>query len=111
MLKLEKVHGALIILFYVNPSSPLLQSCFKENAKILSKNSTTQENITISRQSLLFLLKTQKTTTLQQVNGAKILNLVLKRMLELFLKILQHKKILEFQDLSKTAKLLRKGTL
>ena len=58
-----------------------------------------------------FLLKTQKTTTLQQVTGAKILNLVLKRMLELFLKILQHKKILEFQDLSKTAKLLRKGTL
>ena len=62
-LKLGKVHGALIILFYISPSSPPLQLRFKENAKI-SKNSTTQENITISRQDLLFLLKTQKTTTL-----------------------------------------------
>ena len=97
-LKLEKIHGALIILFYVSPSSPPLQSRFKENAKILSKNSTTQENITISRQNLLFLLKTQKTTTLQQVTGGKIPNLVLKRMLELFLKIPPLKKILEFQD-------------
>ena len=97
-LKLEKVHGALIILFYVSPSSPPLQSRFKENAKILSKNSTTQENITISRQNLLFLLKTQKTTTLQQVTGGKIPNLVLKRTLELFLKIPPLKKILEFQD-------------
>ena len=68
------------------------------NVKILSKNSTTQENITISRQNLLFLLKTQKTTTLQQVTGGKIPNLVLKRMLELFLKIPPLKKILEFQD-------------
>ena len=97
-LKLEKVHGALIILFYVSPSSPPLQSRFKENAKILSKNSTTQENITISRQNLLFLLKTQKTTTLQQVTGGKIPNLVLKRMLEPFLKTPPLKKILEFQD-------------
>ena len=59
-LKIDKVHGALIILFYVSPTSPPLQSCFKENAKILSKNSTTQEKITISRQNSLFLLKTQK---------------------------------------------------
>ena len=97
-LKLEKVHGALIILFYVSPSSPPLQSRFKENAKILSKNSTTQENITISRQNLLFLLKTKKTTTLQQVTSGKIPNLVLKRMLEPFLKTPPLKKILEFQD-------------
>ena len=110
-LKLEKVHGALIILFYVSPSSPPLQSRFKENAKILSKNSTTQENITISRQNLLFLLKTQKTTTLQQVTGGKIPNLVLKRMLELFLKIPPLKKILEFQDWKKTAKLIQKRKL
>ena len=53
-LKLERVHDALMILFYVSPSSPPLQSFFKENAKILSKNSTTQENITISRQNLHF---------------------------------------------------------
>ena len=46
-LKLEKIHGALIIIFYVSPSSPPLQTCFKENAKLLSKNSTTQKNITI----------------------------------------------------------------
>ena len=33
---------------------------FKENAKIFSENSSTQENITISRQNLLFSLKIQK---------------------------------------------------
>ena len=59
-LKLEKVHGALIILFYVSPSSPPLQSRFKENAKILSKNSTTQENITTSRQNLVFFINNTK---------------------------------------------------
>ena len=36
------------------------KSRFKENANMFSKNSTTQENITISRQNLFFLLKTQK---------------------------------------------------
>ena len=50
-LKLEKVYSALKVSFYVSPSSPRLQSRFKENAKILSKNSTTQENITISREN------------------------------------------------------------
>ena len=85
-LKLEKFHGALTILFYVNSSSSPLQSHFKENSKIF-KSSTTQKNITISRQNLLFLLKSQKTTTLQQVTGERIPNLVLERMLELFLKI------------------------
>ena len=95
-LKLKKVQGALIILFYVSPSSPPLQSRFKENGKILSKNSTIQENITISRQNLLFLLKTQKTTTLQQVTGGKIPNPVLERMLEHSLKIPPLKKILKF---------------
>ena len=34
-----------------------------------------------------FLLKTQKATTLQQVPGGKTLNLVLKKILDLFLKI------------------------
>ena len=51
--KLEKVHAALIILFYASLSPSPLQSPFKENAKILSKNSTTQENVTILRQHLL----------------------------------------------------------
>ena len=61
-LKLEKVHGALIIFCSVSPSSPLLQSRFEDNAKILSKNSPTEENITILRQNFHFLLKkkTQK---------------------------------------------------
>ena len=109
-LKLKKLQGALIILFSVIPSSPPLQSRFKENGKILSKNSTIQENITISRQNLLFLLKTQKTTTLQQVTGGKIPNLVLKRTLELFLKIPPLKKILDFQDWQ-TAKFIQKRKL
>ena len=39
------------------------KSRFKENAKILSKNSATQENITISWNNLFLLLKTQKTTS------------------------------------------------
>ena len=58
-LKLEKVHGTLILLFYVSLSSSQLQFR-EENAKILSKNSTTQENITISRQNLLFSIKNTK---------------------------------------------------
>ena len=110
-LKLENVHGALIILFYVSPSSLSLQSRFKANVKILSKSSTTQENITISRQNFLFFLKHTKNPTLQQVTGGKIPNLVLKRMLELFLKIPFLKKILEFQDWKKIAKLIQKRKL
>ena len=58
-LKLERVHGTLILLFYVSLSSSQLQFR-EENAKILSKNSTTQENITISRQNLLFSIKNTK---------------------------------------------------
>ena len=56
----------------------------------------TQENITILRQNLLFLIKTK--TTLQQATCGKITNLVLKKMLERFLKIPPLKKIFEFQD-------------
>ena len=63
-LKLEKVHGALIILYYVSPIPPPLQSHFKENAKISSKNSNTQKNMTISRQNLLFFIKNTKKQTL-----------------------------------------------
>ena len=68
------------------------KSHFKENAKIFSKNSTTQENITISRQNLFFYQKHKKTTTLQQVTGEEKPNLVLQKMLELFLKIWPLKK-------------------
>ena len=98
-LKLKKVHGTLIIIAYVSPSSPQLQSYFKRNTKILSKNSTSQENITTSRQNLLFLLKTIKPTTLQQVTSGKIPNLVLRRMLELFLKIPPLKENVRFSRL------------
>ena len=65
-LKLEKIHGTLIILFCVNLSSPQLQ--------------------------IIFLLITQETTTLQQVTDGKTLNLVLKK-LELFLKIQENIRI------------------
>ena len=63
-LKLEKVHGAFRILFYVSPSSPPLQSRFKGNAKTLSKNSTTQEIITTSREDSFFSINTKKPTNL-----------------------------------------------
>ena len=95
-LKVEKGHGGLIINFYVSPSSPPLQSRFKYYAKLLTKNSTNQGNITISRQKLFFYQKHKKTTILQQVTGGKIPNLVLKIMLEPFLKIPPLKKRLEF---------------
>ena len=108
--KLEKVHGAWIILFYVRPSSSQLQSCFKENSKILSKNFTTQIKY-YNFKEFAFLLKTHKTTTLQQVTGGKIPNLVLKKMLERFLKIQPPKKILEFQYWKKPAKLISKRKL
>ena len=39
--------------------------------------------------SFLFLLETQKKTTIQQVNSGKTINVVFKKMLELFLKILK----------------------
>ena len=62
-----------IILFYVIPSSPQLQR-------------------------LLFLLKAQKTTTLQQVTSGNTPNIVLKRMLRYILKTPPLKKILQFQE-------------
>ena len=48
-----------------------------------------------------FLLKTQKTTTIQQVPGEKTPNIILKRMLKFFQKIPPLKKILEFQNQKK----------
>ena len=106
-LKLEKVHGVLIILFYVGPSS-LLQSCSKENTKILSKN-TTRENITVSRQNLLFFYQKHKNNHSSASDWWKIPNLVLKRMLERLLKIPLLKKILECQDWGRPQHLYKKG--
>ena len=54
-LKLEKINGTFIILFYMSMSSPQLKRLF------------------------FFLLKTQKTIALQEVTGENTLNLVLKR--------------------------------
>ena len=48
-----------------------------------------------------FFNKTQKKQPLQQVSGMETPNLVLKRMLELILKALPLKKILEFQNQKK----------
>ena len=84
-LKLEKFHGTLILLFYVSPSSPQLQrlflfllkkqktnhssasdwwkytkSTFKENAKIFSKNSTSQEILQFQDKICFYLLKILK---------------------------------------------------
>ena len=57
-LKLEKIHDTLIILFDVSPSSPRLQR-------------------------IGFFIK--KRTTLQQVTGGNMPNLIVKRMLQHFL--------------------------
>ena len=81
-LKLEKIHGTLIILFCVSLNSPQLK--------------------------ILFLLITQKTTTLQQVTDGKTLNLVLK-MLELFLKIQENIRISILKK--KAPKLIQKRKL
>ena len=59
----------------------------------------------------LFLLETQKTATLQQVTGGKTLNLVVKKMLELFLKTLTFSIKKNFNTEEKTAKLIQKGSL
>ena len=58
-----------------------------------------------------FLLETQKTATLQQVTGGKTLNLVVKKMLELFLKTLTFSIKKNFNTEEKTAKLIQKGSL
>ena len=74
--------------------SEYAKSRFIKNTNIFSKNCITQENITISKQNLLFLLKTQKTTTIQQLTDWETLNPVSKKMLKLFLKSPLLKKIL-----------------
>ena len=57
-----------------------------------------QPNFSSAVKNLLSILKTQKTTTLQQKTGGNTLILVLKKMLEHVLKIQPLKEILEFQD-------------
>ena len=89
-LKLEMFHGTIKILFYVSWSShkdfPFLsikapkskyysasewsaytKSHFKENAKMFSKNLTTQENITISRPK-----ENCKTYTKKKISNRKL---------------------------------------
>ena len=56
---------------------------------------------------MLFLLKHKK-QPFQQACGGETSNLVLKRMLELFLKVPPLKKMLEFQNQKKTMKFVQK---
>ena len=72
-LKLEKIHGTLIIVLYVSASSPQLQRLF-------------------------FFIKIQKNNHSSTSGWWEYTNLVLKRMLRYFLKIPPLKKKLQFQD-------------
>ena len=65
--------------------------------KIHENNSFVLARVFLSYKDF-FLLKTQKTTTLQQVAGGNTPNIVLKRMLRYFLKTPPFKKILQFQE-------------
>ena len=73
------------------------RSTFKENARTFSNISTTQENIAISRKYIMLLFLKHKKQPLEHMPDAETANLVLKRMLELFLKVLPLKK-LELQN-------------
>ena len=74
-------------------------------------NSLCKPEFSSTSKTFLFLLETQKTTTLQQVTGGKTLNLVLKKMLERFLKIFTFSRKQNFSTEKKTAKLIQKGKL
>ena len=65
----------------------------------------------MSRQNLLFFIKNTKNNHSSASEGGDIPNLVLKKMLEFFLKIPSLKKILKFWDWKKTAKLIQKRKL
>ena len=69
----------------------------------------TQENITVSRQNLLFSLKLQKNNNCSSASDWwKNTKSSFKEKARTFLKILSLKKILEFQDWKKTANLYKK---
>ena len=72
-LKLEKINGTLIILFYVSPSSPQLQR-------------------------ICFFVKNIKDAIHKQLIGGNTPILALKRMLEYFLEIPPLKEILELKN-------------
>ena len=93
-LKLDKIHGTLIILFYLSTSSHHFERLFyflsktykknnhssasdwwrntkssvKENARSFSKNHTTQENIKILRLKKDYKTYTKKKTSNQKLN-------------------------------------------
>ena len=62
----------------------------------------------ISRENFLFSIKNTKRHPRQEVSGGEIPNLILKKMLELFLKIPPLMKILEFQDQKKAMTIVQK---
>ena len=60
---------------------------FVDRSWYFNNSLSCKPEFSLTSKTFLFLLKTQNTTALEQVNGGKTLNLVLKNMLELFLKI------------------------
>ena len=99
-LKLENVHGTFIILFYVNPSSPPLQSRFN-SLKTLRKYPL--KKIFNFKIKFSFSIKNthKKTTTLQQMNSGKIPNVVLKLASAIFIKFLFFHQTITLQKLWK----------
>ena len=59
-IKLEKVHGALVILFYVSPSSSPLQSCFKEKAKMFPKTPPLKKILQFQEKICIFIKNAKK---------------------------------------------------
>ena len=98
-LKLEKIQRTLIILFYVilfiikkkqenNHSSvtdwwKYTKTCFKENSKIFSKNSTIQENTAISRQNFLICHIINESNKLNKNLSVMSLGLILSFLLNI----------------------------
>ena len=77
-----------IMVSFTDPNNAVFIDRFSSKTKI-GKDSWYFYYVSLSSPPFkdFFLLKTQKTTTIQQVTGEKTVNLILKKILELFLKI------------------------
>ena len=75
------------------------------------KNSTMKKILQLQDRSWFIIKNTKKTTTLQQVTGGETPNLVLEKLLKLFVKIPPPKKTLKLENWKKTAKLIQKRKL
>ena len=67
-----------------------------EDSGCVKNSHLCEREFSSATKTFVFLLKTQKTTILQQVTGENTPNLVLKTMLRYFLKIRPFEKILQF---------------